>query len=92
MRPVLGDRKSLAADFAITIDEPNLAAMKIFVDELRSGHVRRLADVSSESLARLKAHYAAMVQKNPKDPAAAHYLNLLLRATQAKRPAAGEMR
>ena len=83
MRPVLGDRKSRAADFAIRFDETNRTIMNLIAGEIRSRRVRKLSDVSATTRAKLRTHYVDIAKKNPKDPAARRFVYLIDQAATA---------
>jgi hypothetical protein len=77
MRPTLGDQRANARSFRIGFDPPNVLAMNLFVDELRSRPVRELADVRPDVKACLREIYKTLGESLPADPAAQNFLDLL---------------
>jgi hypothetical protein len=74
MRPMLGDRKSVAKGFRILFDPLNTLAIRLLGEELRDRRIRRLEDVSPRTQQNLVAVYSTLAKAFPEDPAAGAYL------------------
>lgn len=87
MRPRLGDGQAIQTKFRIGFDPLNVLAMNIVADEIRTGKVHKLTDLSSGAQTRLGRIYGTVRQVLPDAPLPELYLALLERA--AIRPADG---
>jgi hypothetical protein len=71
MRSLLRAGQSRAAGASIHCDPVNTLLMSLVAEELRSGKVRNLADVSYPTKQRMTEIYTVLQQALPRDPAAA---------------------
>jgi len=74
MRPILGDRKSVARGFRILFDPLNTLAIRLLSEEMREHGIKRLEEVSPATRRNLVAVYSTLAKAFPEDPAAGHYL------------------
>ena len=86
MRPMLGDRKSVAKGFRILFDPLNTLAIRLLGEEQRDHKIRRLEEVSASTRQNLVAVYSTLAKAFPDDPAAAAYLARLGEAPAPVRP------
>lgn len=92
MRPILGDRKSVAKRFLIVFDPINALAMNLVAEELRDHHIERFYQVSPRTRDALVSIYLTLGKAFPEDTAARTYLATLgedppLAASAAHTPA-----
>lgn len=91
VRPGLGDGLATNARYQMTIDPLNLLAVGIWAEELRTGKVKRWADLSPKAKSRLRAVYKTLQHVLPDDAVAGEYLNELDRGAEvAVRPVGNE--
>lgn len=74
MRPMLGDRKSVAKGFRILFDPLNTLAIRLLSEEIRDRKIRRLEEVSPSTRQSLVSVYSTLAKAFPEDPAAGAYL------------------
>lgn len=77
MRPQLGDRQSRSKRFQIHFDPLNVLAMNLVAEDMRTGQVRSVAELSTPTKTRLQAIYREIDKALPDDPAARQYLRIL---------------
>jgi hypothetical protein len=80
MRNRLGDGQANQTRFRIGFDPLNLLAMNLTADDLRTGKVKRLNDLSSGTQARLGRIYATVLTAMPDEQLPDLYLAMLDRA------------
>jgi Metallo-peptidase family M12 len=77
MRPVLGDRQSVARSFRIAFDPLNTLAMNLVSEEIRDRGITSYAGIRPSVRRRLVDVYATLGRMMPEDPAAGVYLQRL---------------
>ncbi|QEL17231.1 hypothetical protein [Limnoglobus roseus] len=80
MRPHLGDGQANSARFQIKFDPLNVLAMNLVADDLRTGKVSQLKDLTSATQNRLGRLYGTLASLTPTEPLPDVYLGLLDRA------------
>ncbi len=77
MRPSVGDGKANFAKFEIRFDPINVLLMNLWVEELRSGKVKKWNNLRPEAKARLIRVYGTLEQSYPECPLAVAYKDLI---------------
>lgn len=77
MRPVLGDRQSVASNFRIVFDPLNTLAVNLIGQEIRDRGVRHMHEISGTARDCLVAVYTTLGKAFPEDPAVGQYLMML---------------
>jgi hypothetical protein len=80
MRPRLGDGQAVQAKFRIGFDPLNVLAMNLTADDLRTGKVKRLSDLSPTTQIRLGRIYGTFLTAVPDERLPDNYLGMLDRA------------
>ncbi len=93
MRPQLGDGRAVQTSFHIGFDPLNVLAMQLTADELRTGKITKLADLSSATQTNLGRIYGTVQAATPDEPLPELYRSLIdragIRVAEAVAPAAG---
>lgn len=73
MRPVLGDRQSRRAGFAVRFDPLNTLVMSLVGEEVRRRRIRRFDQLSPATRSRLNTIYRTLAQATPGDASNARF-------------------
>lgn len=77
MRPVVGDGRANGKTFRIGFDPANAKIIRLIGNEVTYLKVRKYADLSDTTKAKIMAEYIRLARELPKDPAAKRYIELL---------------
>jgi hypothetical protein len=77
MRPKLGDGRSVSLKFPVDFDPLNTLAMNLVVNEVRTRHIRSLAQLTEPTKERLRQIYREVQTAMPDDATPAKFLALL---------------
>lgn len=68
MRPVLGDRQAIRANFQIRFDPINTLVIAMVVEEVRRRHIRSFSELTAGTKRRLRQVNARLADKSPAAP------------------------
>lgn len=94
MRPVLGDGRSRARAFQITLDPTNAEIIRLVSNEILDFRVQHMHQLSIPTKLNLRKRYLDLARANPRDPVAPRYALLMdksirLAIAQAQRRESG---
>jgi hypothetical protein len=77
MRPVLGDKQAVRANFRVRFDPVNALVIAMVGEEMRRRNVRKMEDLSPETRNRLSQIYGELSRTMPNDPASPQFVRIM---------------